>query len=315
MVALGDVDSGYAERVAGELRRFGHRVVLSTTGSGTPGSAGRRGTAGGVDVVHTLSEKSLRAVAALRSAGTPVVHSRRPGDPVESCAVVDHVVVGSRADLDVLIRSGVPRSATSVVVEAVDNARWSVEGPVRSRTKGFRVVCRDSLWRGGGADTAIAALPWVPNTELVLAGRGGPRGSSTPAEVERLSQGARALRVADRVRIVGRADPALVRSADVVVQVPWTAGSTRPVIEAMACGVPVVVSTVGGLPETVLTEVTGLVVPPRDPKLLGLVLRRLLTDKVRLAAFSIAAADRVEQRHTWARFASGITRAYREVVR
>ena len=63
-----------------------------------------------------------------------------------------------------------------------------------------------------------------------------------------------------------RADvPALLRSADVVVCVPWYEPFGIVPLEAMACGVPVVGSAVGGLLDTVVDGVTGLLVPPRDP--------------------------------------------------
>ena len=114
-------------------------------------------------------------------------------------------------------------------------------------------------------DTAIAALAELPDAELVVAG--GP----DPAELD-ADPGYQALRaaadrhgVADRVVFTGgvaRADvPALIRSADAVVCVPWYEPFGIVPLEAMACGVPVVASAVGGLTDTVVDRATGWLVP------------------------------------------------------
>jgi glycosyltransferase involved in cell wall biosynthesis len=120
--------------------------------------------------------------------------------------------------------------------------------------------------------------------------------------------------VADRVRLlgrVGRADlPALYRSADLVVNVPWYEPFGIVPLEAMACGVPVVVSAVGGLVDSVVDGVTGVHVPPRRPALLAGPVAGLLADPERRAILGAAGARRARRRYGWDRIAGSTLDVY-----
>jgi glycosyltransferase involved in cell wall biosynthesis len=82
----------------------------------------------------------------------------------------------------------------------------------------------------------------------------------------------------------------------------------------MACGVPVVAANVGGSTDTVVDGVTGLLVPPDDPRVLARALRPLLSDEARRDAYGIAAADRVEARFSTTRIATETIRVYRQAT-
>jgi glycosyltransferase involved in cell wall biosynthesis len=107
--------------------------------------------------------------------------------------------------------------------------------------------------------------------------------------------------------------PALLRSADVVACVPWYEPFGIVPLEAMACGVPVVASAVGGLKDTVVNGVTGVLTPPRDPRSLGRALRKLLADRSRGMAYGIAGQDRVDARYTWDDVAARTEHLYQRV--
>src|SRR5699024_813024 len=98
--------------------------------------------------------------------------------------------------------------------------------------------------------------------------------------------------VADRLVLHGRVDrealPALLRSADAVVCAPWYEPFGIVPLEAMACGVPVVATAVGGQTDSVVDGVTGALVPPRDPDALAATLRGLLGDPARRARLGAA---------------------------
>jgi glycosyltransferase involved in cell wall biosynthesis len=85
-------------------------------------------------------------------------------------------------------------------------------------------------------------------------------------------------------------------------------------LEAMACGVPVVASAVGGLVDTVVDGVTGVHVPPRRPDLLAGALQSLLADPARRRAFGRAGATRAQNRYSWPRVAAATVDAYRGMV-
>lgn len=156
---------------------------------------------------------------------------------------------------------------------------------------------------------AVAKLKTERDVELVVIGKPRPGGRVDRA-ISRLS-------LAGTVRCVsGISDDELARlygEAEVAVVPSLYEGFSLPAIEAMACGVPVVATTGGALPEVIGEDgVTGLLVPPNDPDELACAIARLLDDaalRVRLAA---AGRNRVMSRFTWevtARETAGCYRA------
>ncbi|MCG8925850.1 glycosyltransferase [Lentzea sp. CC55] len=274
------------------------------------------------DVVHSHFWMSgLASVLAVRHTRIPLVHTyhalgtvkrRHQGaqdtSPAERIAV--ERLVGHEADaiaatcddeVEELLAMGLRRNKIAVVPCGVDTALFSPAGPAAPRTGRRRIVSVGRFVPRKGFDDLIAALPLVRDAELVIAG--GPPDLKADPEARRLLARAELCGVADRVRLVGqvaRADmPALLRSADVVACVPWYEPFGIVPLEAMACGVPVVASAVGGLTDTVVHGVTGVQVPPRDPRALGRALCELLLNPSRGFAYGIAGKDRVDAKYTW----------------
>jgi glycosyltransferase involved in cell wall biosynthesis len=109
--------------------------------------------------------------------------------------------------------------------------------------------------------------------------------------------------------------PTWYRSADVVICAPWYEPFGIVPLEAMACGRPVVASAVGGLLDTVVEDVTGLHVPPRDAAAVAEAAHSLLGDPERRARYGRAGRRRATTRYTWARVAAETERIYDEVAR
>jgi D-inositol-3-phosphate glycosyltransferase len=85
-------------------------------------------------------------------------------------------------------------------------------------------------------------------------------------------------------------------------------------IEAMACGTPVVASAVGGLKFTVISEETGLLVPPHDVAKFAQAIERILTDEVWARKIRKQASARVQQNFSWTGVAIQLSDLYRHLL-
>jgi glycosyltransferase involved in cell wall biosynthesis len=168
-----------------------------------------------------------------------------------------------------------------------------------------------------GIGNVIEAVRDTPEVELLIAGGPPLEQLERDPEARRLLALIAELGVGDRVRLLGGVArpelPALLRSADLVACCPWYEQFGMVAVEAMACGVPVVASHVGGLAETVQDGVTGVHVPPRRPDRIADAVIRLLAVPDRRRRMGAAAVSRA-RRYGWDRIAAETLELGRDVA-
>jgi glycosyltransferase involved in cell wall biosynthesis len=285
------------------------------------------------DVVHAHFWMSgLAAVQAAGHSGVPVLqtfhalgtvkrrhqgsHDTSPPERIELerrlCSAVDRVIATCNDEVSELRAMGLPQGRATVIPCGVDTAAFR---PQRADAgDGARLLVLGRIVERKGVGNVVEALAQLPGVELVIGGGPAADFLDTDPDIARLRRLADHHAVTDRVRFLGsvsRTDvPRVMSAADVVVCVPWYEPFGIVPVEAMACGRPVVGSAVGGLLDTVAPGVTGELVPPRRPDALARVLRDLLADPARRAAYGRAGRARAVTTYQWGRVVAETERAY-----
>ncbi|MBC2879017.1 MULTISPECIES: glycosyltransferase [Streptomyces] len=235
-----------------------------------------------------------------------------------SCA---RILATCSDEVDELELMGVARDRCSVVPCGVDTEHFSARGRVAltpARRARHRLLVVGRLVPRKGVDLALKALQRIPDAELVVAGGPPVDGLLKDPEAVRLLGLARRLRVADRLVLLGCVPheemPALIRSADIVLCTPVYEPFGIVPLEAMACGVPVVATDVGGHRDTVAHGTTGLLVPPGKHVELADAVTGLLADPERIAAYGREGRARAVARYGWETVAEGVERVYERVA-
>jgi glycosyltransferase involved in cell wall biosynthesis len=144
--------------------------------------------------------------------------------------------------------------------------------------------------------------------KLVIAGEGPER--------ERLERAAHRSRLSARVLFIGHVEDITpyYAIADTLALPSHSEGSPNVLLEAMAAGVPVVATNVGGVPEIAIAEKSALLVPPREPRLFAAALHRLLTTPELAQTLSANAKVRVETHFSPESHAQSLIRIYQELL-
>lgn len=284
------------------------------------------------DVFHVMANSgwswhlfAAPAIWVARARGVPVVVNYRGGEAAGflsqsrrsvawSMRRAAALVVPSRFLQEVFGEHGMP---SSVVPNIIDLSRFSpapanAAGTATSGPSGApHLVVARNLEPIYSNQTALEAFVEVrkthPQARLTIAGTG--------PDLYQLQALATALGVASAVRFAGRLErdamAALYRDADVCLNPSLADNMPNSVLEALACGVPVVSTRVGGVPFIVQDGVTALLVPAQDAAAMADAVLRVLGDgclKSRLVEAGLAEV----QRYTWHQVAPVLAAVYRQ---
>lgn len=262
----------------------------------------------GAQVVHTHGYRpDVVDAGGARALGLPTVstvHGFTGGDlknrlfewlQVRSLRCLDAVVAVSRPMADRLLRAGVSPERLHLIRNA-----WVANEPFLSRADArARLGVPESAPLVGfvgrlsaekGADVLLDAVALLgPAAPMVAFIGDGPQAGA-------LAVRSTAAGLESHVRWCGRIARAapLLRAFDVVALSSRTEGTPMVLLEAMAAGVPVVASRVGGVPD-VVSEKEAVLVAPEDPEALAQALRGALAEAGASAARAEAARDRVDR--------------------
>lgn len=270
---------------------------------------------------HYFYPDGVAAALLGRSLNKPVVITARGSDinlianfalPKRSIRWAANNVAGvitvSQALKEKIIALGVPGQKIQVLRNGVDlevftagdrsktRAQWRVAGPtLLSVGQLVELKCHDLV---------IEALVALPEFSLIIAG-GGPDRAKLQNLAERLG-------VADRIRFLGQIPheqlPSLYSAVDALVLASSREGWPNVLLEAMACGTPVIASNLGGIPEVVTCAEAGLLLRERTASGIAAAVNRLfrnLPDR--------AATRQYAESFSWSETTDGQLRLFRSV--
>lgn len=235
--------------------------------------------------------------------------------------LVGHYITVSRDLATWLVDTvGVPRAKVTQIYNGVDSEKFHPRTGARASVGPPGFISPDSLVIGSVGRLAevkdyptllraFAALmrrapETAPRLRLVMVGDG-----PTRAECERVIA---ELGIANQVWLAGdRSDvPALMRAMDLFVLPSLNEGVSNTILEAMACGLPVIATGVGGNPELVQPGKTGTLVPPADAENMAQALLGYIADGERMAREGRAARAEIEARYSMEAMVKGYLAVY-----
>jgi glycosyltransferase involved in cell wall biosynthesis len=238
----------------------------------------------------------------------------------------DRIVTVSRATKEQLLRHGVPEKLITVVHNAVPApTHRQVQGDAASRRQKkvelgiapdeHLILCAGRLSKEKGQIDMVSAMVRLRKRRPDLAVRLMIIGDGP--EHERISQATQAAGLENSIVFTGHLKnlTPYYEAADVVAIPSLSEGSPNVLLEAMAFGVPVVATAVGGIPEIVNDGETALLVPAQDPDAMAAGIERLLSDPVTAATLAGKAQRKVETEYSPESRAKTLIGIYDDVYR
>ncbi len=301
----------------------------------TLGSLARRE---GFDVLHahTVTPDGFAAAALQRRLGVPTVCSIRGSDVHEypfrsrlwmrmsvwSLTHNDRIVAVSQAMADLAQNLTAGGVCPKVIYNGIDDrlfapgpgkevARGQLGLPADARAIVFVGRCERDKGLGELWEAFLDLRSRHRHAMLVLVGAG--------SFAKELAERATGNGCSESVRFAGQIRPELVamylRAADVFVLPSYGEGMPNALLEAMAIGLPVVASRVGGIPEVVEDRVSGLLVEPKSARALSRALDQLLGQPVWAAGLGREGSRRIRTQFSWRQNAEEHLELYEDLLK
>jgi hypothetical protein len=235
---------------------------------------------------------------------TEVPTAETVGRELAEYAAADYIAVPTRFVADTFVRRGVDPDKLLINPYGVDLSRFDGQRPPDARSHGLRVLHVGQVSVRKGIHYLVRAVERVPGASLSLVGNVDPR--------------LRPLLASSRVRVLGPVPGATLpdryREADVFCLLSVEDGFGLVVVQAMAMGLPVIVTPNAGAAELIEDGVNGFVVPVRDPDRVAEMLE-VLTDDPRLRLeMGRRARETVLRGFSWSDYGQRAARIYRRVT-
>lgn len=229
-----------------------------------------------------------------------------------------YVIANSQAVRDFLVeKDGFDPNLIRVIRNAVDLERFETVRPDRRRlfphletqSQLISVVANMNVEAKGHLDLIRAAAEVSQEfggAKFLLIGDGGER--------TRLEAITAELGLSRIVLFLGRRNdvPSVLACSDLFVLPSWAEGLPNSVLEAMAAGLPIVATRVGGIPEVIDNGVSGLLVAPRDPHALAIAVLKILRNEGLAKQLGRSAKERVRLQFSFERLLSELDDLYIE---
>jgi glycosyltransferase involved in cell wall biosynthesis len=264
--------------------------------------------------------ETLRRLAGIPFAVRPHGADVLPGDAIRrsprlesrmrrALGAADAIIAQGESLRDVIVDVGVDPRRITIINNGVDVAAFTVAEPFPHPRP--YILGLGSLVTHKGFDLLIEAYARLrdPDVDLLIAGDGG-EASALGKLVQRLGLG-------DRVRLLGPVTGdrkvSLYRTAVCFVCPSRREPFANVILEALASGLPVVATDVGGNRELVHPEANGLLCQPESPSALAAAIQQLLDEPQLRARLREAAVPSIAG-HDWPRVAERYVEVYRSVV-
>jgi len=217
-----------------------------------------------VTTAHGSDVFALKGTVAMKLKAYAIFHADSVTANSTATAAAIEGIPGAKADVD--------------IVPMAINKPTHRNGPSNGKEAGLTLLFLGRVVKEKGLTDLINALPaviaYMPDTRLIVAGEGQDR-----ADIEALAV---SLEISHHVDFIGAVSPTNVGAyfarADVVVCPSHFEAQGLVAAEALACGKAVVATNVGGIPDTIQHEKTGLLVPAHAPEKLAASIIRLAKD-------------------------------------